>query len=637
MSSSSKGTSKTTRGGVKRKPRPMISNSKIINPNRKVDKKRTDLRSKDTIKRLQMYKQKAVHDREGKFVTGPYMSRTADERIKRVQPDRRWFGNTRVVGQRELETFREEMTNQINDPYTVVMRNSKLPMGLLSDPYKNAKMNLLTTESFAETYGKKSVRKKPRLASEYSDMESLLKHVADKSDNYLEKNDKNVVTLADKHQQKHTMFERGQSKRIWMELYKVIDSSDVIVQVLDVRDPMGTRSRRIETELQTRERRHKHMVLVLNKCDLVPTWVTARWVKVLSREYPTLAFHASITNPFGKGALIQLLRQFATLHKDKKQISVGFVGYPNVGKSAVINTLRKKKVCPSAPTPGETKVWRYITLFKRVFLIDCPGVVYPNDDSQADTVLKGVVRIEMLESPLDYIEELLSRVKAEYIVNNYGIASWKSAKDFIKKYSKRAGKLLKGGEPDYHTTARMVLTDWQRGRLPYFECPPFDDSKEEYNKKKKARDSQIKVEQLFSKIAVRTKFSQEDNQAPAGYEVDESREAAENEDLDDDDEEDEDEGDEEKTIVMPDDDITRIDEAEAPISDEPQRGVSDDNEDVESHDSNSEEDVELDQNAKDKKGSAGLKAKGKSRQPQVKASKKKRKRRKGNFHQQVHA
>jgi nuclear GTP-binding protein len=57
-----------------------------------------------------------------------------------------------------------------------------------------------------------------------------------------------------------------------------------------------------------------------------------------------------------QGALIQLLRQYATLHKDKKQISVGLVGYPNVGKSSVINTLRQKEVCKVAPIPGETKV-----------------------------------------------------------------------------------------------------------------------------------------------------------------------------------------------------------------------------------------------------------------------------------------
>ena len=114
----------------------------------------------------------------------------------------------------------------------------------------------------------------------------------------------------------------------------------------------------------------------------MPTWVVSKWVAILSAEYPTLAFHASINNSFGKGALIQLLRQFGKLHADKKQISVGLVGYPNTGKSSIINTLRNKKVCNVAPIPGETKVWQYITLMKRIYLIDCPGIVHP---SQTDT------------------------------------------------------------------------------------------------------------------------------------------------------------------------------------------------------------------------------------------------------------
>ncbi len=79
-------------------------------------------------------------------------------------------------------------------------------------------------------------------------------------------------------------------------------------------------------------------------CAQVPAWVTKRWLHHLSQEYPTLAFHASITNPFGKGALLSLLRQLARLRSDKPAVTVGFIGYPNVGKSSVINTLKTKKV-----------------------------------------------------------------------------------------------------------------------------------------------------------------------------------------------------------------------------------------------------------------------------------------------------
>ena len=52
----------------------------------------------------------------------------------RIQPDRRWFGNTRVIGQRQLEQFREQMSAKVNDAYAVLLREKKLPLQLLDDP-----------------------------------------------------------------------------------------------------------------------------------------------------------------------------------------------------------------------------------------------------------------------------------------------------------------------------------------------------------------------------------------------------------------------------------------------------------------------------------------------------------------------
>jgi len=234
---------------------------------------------------------------------------------------------------------------------------------------------------------------------------------------------------------------------------------------------MGTRSKYVEQHLKT-EKSHKHLVFILNKCDLVPTWVTKGWLVHLSSEYPTLAFHASITKSFGKGALINLLRQFSKLHSDKKQISVGFIGYPNVGKSSIINTLKHKKCCNVAPLAGETKVWQYVSLFRRVNLIDCPGVVSNASDSNSDMMCKGVVRLEYVTNTADYIDAIMEKVKPKYLTQAYKIASWSSGEDFLTQLCKRSGKLLKKGEPDLDSVARMVFQDMQRGRLPYFTAPP---------------------------------------------------------------------------------------------------------------------------------------------------------------------
>ncbi|XP_014925802.1 nucleolar GTP-binding protein 2 isoform X1 [Herpailurus yagouaroundi] len=459
----------------KYKGRSTINPSKAsTNPDRVQGAGGQNMRDRATIRRLNMYRQKERRNSRGKVIKPlQYQSTVASGTVARVEPNIKWFGNTRVIKQSSLQKFQEEMGTVMKDPYKVVMKQSKLPMSLLHDRIQphNSKVHILDTESFETTFGPKSQRKRPNLFA--SDMQSLLENAEMSSESYDQGKDRDLVTEDPgvRNEAQEEIYKKGQSKRIWGELYKVIDSSDVVVQVLDARDPMGTRSPHIETYLK-KEKPWKHLIFVLNKCDLVPTWATKRWVAVLSQDYPTLAFHASLTNPFGKGAFIQLLRQFGKLHTDKKQISVGFIGYPNVGKSSVINTLRSKKVCSVAPIAGETKVWQYITLMRRIFLIDCPGVVYPSEDSETDIVLKGVVQVEKIKTPEDHIGAVLERAKPEYISKTYKIDSWENAEDFLEKLAFRTGKLLKGGEPDLQTVGKMVLNDWQRGRIPFFVKPP---------------------------------------------------------------------------------------------------------------------------------------------------------------------
>ena len=171
--------------------------------------------------------------------------------------------------------------------------------------------------------------------------------------------------------------------------------------------------------------------------------------------------------------MISLLRQFSALHSSRKQISVGFIGYPNTGKSSIINTLRKKKVCNVAPIPGETKVWQYITLMKRIYLIDCPGVVPPNmGDTDEDILLRGVVRIENVENPEQYVAAALKKCKRHHIERTYDVRDWETPTEFLELLARKGGKLLKGGEADMDGVAKMVLNDFLRGKIPWFTPPP---------------------------------------------------------------------------------------------------------------------------------------------------------------------
>ncbi|XP_055621505.1 nucleolar GTP-binding protein 2 [Toxorhynchites rutilus septentrionalis] len=429
-------------------------------------------RTKATIKRLQMYRNfKAKRDSRGKIIApAPFQGWVPSGTVSRVEPSPKWFANSRVISQNSLQKFQEEMGKAVKDPYKVVMKATNLPITLLNETARYQRVHLLDTESFDTTFGPKRQRKRPAL--KVRDLEDYSKSVEESAERYDDTKDRDIERDDGgvRDQVREWIFAAGQSKRIWNELHKVIDSADVLLQVLDARDPMGTRSKYIEGFLR-KEKPHKHLFFILNKVDLVPIWVTQRWVALLSKEYPTIAFHASMKHPFGKGALINLLRQIGKLHVDKKQISVGFIGYPNVGKSSVINALRSKKVCNVAPIAGETKVWQYITLMKRIYLIDCPGVVYPTAETDTEKVLKGVVRVELVNNPEDYIEDVLKRVRKEYLIKTYGVAEWSSHIDFLEHVARKAGKLLKKGEPDVSTVAKMILNDWQRGRLPFYVPP----------------------------------------------------------------------------------------------------------------------------------------------------------------------
>lgn len=93
-------------------------------------------------------------------------------------------------------------------------------------------------------------------------------------------------------------------------------------------------------------------------------------------------------------------------------------------------------------------------------MIDCPGIVYDLGESEADKVLKGVVRAERIPDPESYIQPILDKVNKKHIADIFGVHSWQSAEDFIGQVAERTGKLLKGGEPDVNNVCKSIILDW---------------------------------------------------------------------------------------------------------------------------------------------------------------------------------
>ena len=117
---------------------------------------------------------------------------------------------------------------------------------------------------------------------------------------------------------------------------------------------------------------------------------------------------------------------------------------------------------------------------KRIYLIDCPGVVPPsNNDSPEDILLRGVVRVENVENPEQYIAAVLKKTKPQHIQRTYDVGNFETATEFLELLARKGGRLLKGGEADVDGAAKMVLNDFLRGKIPWFTPPPGVEGQEE--------------------------------------------------------------------------------------------------------------------------------------------------------------
>lgn len=262
----------------------------------------TNMLSSDAkkVKKLNMYKEgKAQRNADGQITkAASYQSR--DVPNARIEPNRKWFTNTRVISQDTLKAFREAMEEKANDPYQVLLKSNKLPMSLIRDGQDKETTNgikqhkaKMTVESapFSEVFGPKAQRKRVKLG--VSSLADLADDTEKSMDSYQDRLEQAKLLSGasgeagegDEAGEQLTMsiepvFDKGQSKRIWNELYKVIDSSDVVIHVLDARDPVGTRCKSVEKYLKE-EAPHKHLIFVLNKCDLIPTSVAVSFLSLI--------------------------------------------------------------------------------------------------------------------------------------------------------------------------------------------------------------------------------------------------------------------------------------------------------------------------------------------------------------------
>jgi nuclear GTP-binding protein len=181
----------------------------------------------------------------------------------------------------------------------------------------------------------------------------------------------------------------------------------------------------------------------------------------------------------GADKLLELLKNYCRLEGGgKRTITVGIVGFPNVGKSSIINSLKRGKVVGVSSTPGFTKGLQEISLDKDIKLLDCPGVVLAKEQEEA--VLHNVIRTEDIKDPIEVVRLIMNKVNTITFKEVYGLheMTWETVERFLYYVGDKLKKYKKGGVVDFDKVARLIVKDWNDGKLKYYTTPPGMETEE---------------------------------------------------------------------------------------------------------------------------------------------------------------
>ena len=241
----------------------------------------------------------------------------------------------------------------------------------------------------------------------------------------------------------------------WRQLWKIVEISHVVVQVVDARDPLFYFSHDLSEYVKNISCDTKQNVLLLNKADFLSEEQRRHWAEYFSdSDMKTLFFsaiesanieesseHPSFNTPeiLSPQEVLLAIKELVPADLVGNDMTViGFVGYPNVGKSSVINIFMENKCLQVSATPGKTKHYQtHVLQNGGITLVDGPGLVIPNlKMDKSEMVLSGILPIDNLTETTSCIERLIeTRLPFNTIVSNYGIMQSCLSKGFKVRFT----------------------------------------------------------------------------------------------------------------------------------------------------------------------------------------------------------
>jgi ribosome biogenesis GTPase A len=280
----------------------------------------------------------------------------------------------------------------------------------------------------------------------------------------------------------------------WNTIKQIIRESDIILEILDARAVDLSRNEQLERIIKEIGRPR---IYVLNKADLATKRDMEKGMDKLSHERDVPSEYMVFFSNRRKSTVRNLLakiRQVFSKHgkrpnydenkpiiekpyrEARGDIIIGVVGYPNVGKSSVINAISFKHKAKVSSKAGTTHGVHWITANNEIKLIDSPGVIplgtyveesrlgliaarNPEKLKDPEAVAAKIIELFIQNDKLDRIERFYNFKLSEEIKNE------KNACMILESLSIAKHHLKKGGLPDDTRTSLNLIKDWQTGRL----------------------------------------------------------------------------------------------------------------------------------------------------------------------------
>ena len=150
----------------------------------------------------------------------------------------------------------------------------------------------------------------------------------------------------------------------------------------------------------------------------------------------------SSSKEVGAANLLEMIKKYSLVNGSKTNITVGIIGYPNVGKSSIINSLKRCKATAVSSQPGYTKNIQEIVLDRQIRLLDSPGVVMSKDNEE-NLVLKNIIKVKDVVDPIACMDQILQKTQKVDMLKLYKIADYVNSHEFLCNVAMSRGKLKK--------------------------------------------------------------------------------------------------------------------------------------------------------------------------------------------------